>query len=178
MKKVPGAAQLEHRAVDREQDDVGRGDVERHAEDALERHVERPDQPIDAVAAVREDAEADVVEDRTEQRVEQERGGGDRQDPADGAACRFEHQHDRERCRATRSIGGRLGGAVDEAGEISERPAERDDREADQQPVDRRNRRSPASAGLSAVALAKVEPGEAGNSRNVRTSATSRKLTR
>ena len=57
-----GAGVLEHRAVDREQDDVGRGDVERHAEDALERHVERADQPLDAVAAVREQRQADPIE--------------------------------------------------------------------------------------------------------------------
>ena len=41
---------LEHRAVDREQHDVGRGDVERHPEQPLGAHVEVGDDAVDVVA--------------------------------------------------------------------------------------------------------------------------------
>ena len=39
-------------------------DVERHAEDALERHVERADEPRDRVAAVGDELQADPIEQR------------------------------------------------------------------------------------------------------------------
>ena len=42
-KNVPAPDRFQDGPVDREEDDVGRRDVERHAEDALERHVERAD---------------------------------------------------------------------------------------------------------------------------------------
>ena len=58
-----GAGMLEHGAEDREQDDVGGRHIQRHAEHALERHVERADEPVEPVAAVRERAEADQVEE-------------------------------------------------------------------------------------------------------------------
>ena len=56
---------LEDGAVDGEEHDVGRGDVERNSEDPLERHVDRADEPGDAVAAMRDEIEADAVEQRS-----------------------------------------------------------------------------------------------------------------
>ena len=67
-----GARRFEHRAVDREQDDVGGRDVERHAEDPFERHVERADQPIERIAAMREQRQADAIEPRPGHRVAEE----------------------------------------------------------------------------------------------------------
>ena len=161
------AAQLEHRAVDREQDDVGRGDVERHAEDALERHVERADQPIDAVAAVRENPQPDVVEHRPEPRVEQERR---RPSPAGssrrrGASLRAPGRS--RRCPAS----GRWWTARPRGRRTWQKSASGQPNATsvsdDQQPVERGN----------AAPLFRVGA-RAGNSRNVRISASSRKLTR
>ena len=67
-----GAARVQQRTVDREEDDVGGGDVERHSENALERHVERADQSRRTVATMCDQVEADPVEQRAGPRVQQE----------------------------------------------------------------------------------------------------------
>ena len=55
---------LQYRAEDREQDDVGRGDIEGDAEDAFERHVERAHQPREIVAAVSKQPQPNELEQR------------------------------------------------------------------------------------------------------------------
>ena len=141
------AGLLEHRAVDREEDDVGRRDVERHAEHAFERHVERADQTIDRIAAMREQWKADAIEPGPDQRVDEEDGRRHGQDPADGAARGFEHQDDGQ-CAEHDVDGERIGGAIDEALEIDERPGERGDSRTCEDPVERADsRRSRPSSG-------------------------------
>ena len=85
-----GARVLEHGAVQREQDDVGGGDVERDAEQALEAHVRLPDEPLDPVALV---GDAERVRDQPAQvRVREEGEADRRQDPPDRAARRLQHE--------------------------------------------------------------------------------------
>ena len=59
QEKAPRAGKLQHSPVDREQHDVGGGDIERHAEDALQRHVERSDQPVERIAPMGKQTKAD-----------------------------------------------------------------------------------------------------------------------
>jgi hypothetical protein len=77
--EAAGAAVFEDGAIDGEQDDVGRGDVERYAEDPLERHVQRADETADRIAAMRDQIQADAIEQRTVVPVgeKQERGDGE-----------------------------------------------------------------------------------------------------
>ena len=96
-KNLPGARCAEDRAVDGEQDDVARRHVERHAEDALERHVDRADDAREVVAAMRDHAEADEIEQRPVEGVEDEAGRGERQHPSRRAARRLEHEQDADR---------------------------------------------------------------------------------
>ena len=96
--ELPGARSLEHRAVQAEQDDVRDRDVERHAVDALERHVEIADEARQVVAAMRDAGEADRREPRARHRVREKRRRGHRQNPAGRAPRGFEHD---ERSRAT-----------------------------------------------------------------------------
>jgi hypothetical protein len=92
-----GTAELEHRAVDREQHDVGGGDVERHAEEALEPHVALADDAVEAVALV---LYAERLRDQAaEVRVGDEREHDLGQDPADRAAGRLEHEEHRHDAR-------------------------------------------------------------------------------
>ena len=95
-KNVPGARSLEHGAVEAEQHDVGDGDVERHAVDALERHVEIADQPRQVVAAMGDAGEADRRQPRSGDRVGEKHARRDRQNPAGRPARGFEHDDDRE----------------------------------------------------------------------------------
>ena len=68
-----------------------------------ERDVERADQPIDRIAAVREQRKADAIEPGTDQRVDEEAPAVDRQDPADAASRRFEHEEDGQPTPSTTS---------------------------------------------------------------------------
>ena len=90
--EAAGAGALEDRTVDREQDDVGRGDIERHAEDALERHVERADETVELVAAMGDERQTDAIEGRPSPAVEDEANRRRRQDPANRSACGLEHE--------------------------------------------------------------------------------------
>ena len=133
---MPAPEYSQDRAVDREQDDVGGGDVERHAEHAFERHVERADQPLEVVAAMRQQIEPDAIEQRPGERVGDEHGRRHGQHQPDGAARGLED--DRERGRAADHIERRrVGRAIDELREVGERPAQRHQRRGDQRPVQR-----------------------------------------
>ena len=88
-----GARVLEHRAVDREQHDVGRGDVERDAEHPLQAHVALADDAVDAVALVGEPER--VGDQPAEVGVGDEREHDRGQHPADRAARRLEDQQHR-----------------------------------------------------------------------------------
>jgi len=115
--KFSGAGRTEDRTVNREQDDVARRHVERYAENPFERHVDRADDAREVVAAMGNDAEADQIEQRSVERVEDEERGRDRQHPSRRAARRFEHQQDAD--RAERHVARcRIGGAVDEVVKI------------------------------------------------------------
>ena len=69
--ELPGARGGENGPVDGEQDDVGGRHLERHAEDALERHVGGADDARDVVAAVRHHPEPDQLEQRPVERVDE-----------------------------------------------------------------------------------------------------------
>ena len=131
-KKRPAPGVLEHRPVEREQDDVGGGDVERDAEDPLQAHVGLADDPRHAVAGVR-----DVPAHRqlaAEVGIEQEGDHHRGQDPADRAARRLQHEQDRGDAEGDVEVVG-LRGAAHELVERHERVAERDHRAEGQQPV-------------------------------------------
>ena len=66
----------------------------------FERHVERADQPVEAVAAVREQRQADAIEHAARVRVDEEGDGRHRQDPSDRAARRLEHEQNGDARRA------------------------------------------------------------------------------
>jgi len=133
-----GTARVQQRTVDREQDDVGCGDVERHAEDSFERHVERADQSCRTVSAMRDQVEPDPVQQRAGPRVQQECERGCRQHPPDRAAGRFEHEPDGDGSE-NQIDGGRLGRAIDELPEIDQGPDESDRRESDENPIGERH---------------------------------------
>ena len=110
--ELAGAGVLEHGAVDREQDDVGRRDVERDAEDALGAHDERRRQPRQVVAAVAD--EPAVRDEVAVHGVGDEQHAHDRQDRPDGPPGRDEDQRDEqhpaddvddERREAARDVG-------------------------------------------------------------------------
>ena len=166
MKNVPAPDVFEDRAVNREEHDVGRGDVERHAEDALERHVERADR---ADRCRSRGARAIARPMRSKQgpveRVDEEAGGGDRQDPADRAAGRLEHEENRGRAEDDVDRR-RIGGAIDERLEV-ERSATR-----------ARPRRAAISTQSSARTRAQVAAAARETAGKSATSAISRKLTR
>ena len=93
-KNWPGAGVLEHGAVDREQDDVGRRDVERDAEDPLRAHDEGGREPRQVVAAVAD--EPAVRDEVAVHRVGDEQHAHHRQDRPDGAPGRDQHQRDEQ----------------------------------------------------------------------------------
>ena len=129
------AGVLEHRAVQREQDDVGRRDVERDAEYPLEPHERLPDQAVEAVALV---GDAERVRDQpAEVGVREEPDADRRQDPPDRAAGGLEHEHHRdhagedvERLRVRR--------APEQLVRCHDGVAGRDQREDPERPVQRR----------------------------------------
>ncbi len=92
MKKRPGAGGLQDGAEDGEQDDQRRRDVDRRAEDAVQRHVELGDQVGQRIALVRPGRRQVVAP----QRVGEEHHRQHRHDPAGGAARRLEHQQDQD----------------------------------------------------------------------------------
>ena len=151
--ELTGARVLQDGAVDCEQHDVGCGDVQGDAEDSLQRHVERADDPDDRVAAMRDQAQTDEVEERPEVPIDQESEGRRRQNPTDGAARRFEHEADRDDPEGDIEPG-RRGGAVDELPEVDDRPGQRDHGGAQQQPVD------DADAGSRRARTRKQEEGQ------------------
>ena len=69
-----------------------RGHIERHAEDAFERHVQRADDAAEVIAAMGNQTEADELEQRPVIGVRDEPERGTRQDPARGAPRRFEDE--------------------------------------------------------------------------------------
>ena len=88
---------LEHGAVDGEQHDVGGRDLEGHAEDPVQRHVQRAHQAVGVVAAVADGAQPDEVEQRADVRIDDEERGGRGEDPSRGAPRRLEDEQDRRR---------------------------------------------------------------------------------
>ncbi len=136
--EATGARLFEHGAIDAEQHDVGSRDIERHAEYSLERHVERADDAIRSVSAMRQRPETDGCQRRPEKAVGEKQRGRRRQNPTDRPSRRFEHQEngeptqheiDDERCCR----------AIHELFEVDEGPGERDDCGAGKQPVDGRD---------------------------------------
>ena len=129
-----GAGELEHGAVDREQHDVGRGDVERDPEDALQAHVALADDAVDPVALV---ADLQRVGDQpAEEGVEQEGDADRRQRPARRAACGLEHDDDRAGAEDDVERR-RLRGAADELVAGHDGVADRGDGERADDPVAR-----------------------------------------
>ncbi len=93
QEELAGARVLQERAVDREQDDERRRDVDRGAEDAFERLVQESRQARDVVAAVRPLA----GQPRSDECVGEEQRDHEQHDPARRAAHRLEHeQHERD----------------------------------------------------------------------------------
>ena len=88
--ELAGARVLQEGAVDREQDDQRRGDVDGDAEDALERHVQDADQAADLVALVRPRRR----QVRAGERVGDEAERDHRHDPAARPAHRLEDEDD------------------------------------------------------------------------------------
>ena len=84
---------LQERAVDREQDDERRRDVDRGAEDPLERLVQEAREARHVVAAVRPLAR----QPRSEESVGEEERDHEQHDPAGRAPHRLEHEHDERR---------------------------------------------------------------------------------
>ena len=87
--ELAGARVLQERAVDGEQDDQRRGNGDRRAVDALERHVHVADEPRQLVALVGPRRRQEGAEEGVEQEAERDH----RHDPAGGAAHRLEDQH-------------------------------------------------------------------------------------
>jgi hypothetical protein len=84
---------------------------------------------------VRKNGQADAVERGARPGVEEKEDGGDRQNPPDRAAGRFEHEENRG--RPEHEIDRRrLGGAVDQRTEVEDGPRERDHRGAREHPVE------------------------------------------
>ena len=88
--ELAGAGLLQERAVDREQDDQRRRDVDRDAEDALQRDEQMPDQPRQVVAAMGPGRR----QMRAEHRIGDEQQRHHRHDRPGGAPRRFQQQHD------------------------------------------------------------------------------------
>ena len=98
-----------------EQDDQARGDVDRGAEDPLQRHVEVGDEVLERVAAVRPRRRQVVAEDRVEQEHDRDAG----HDAAGGAPRALQQQDDED--DADQVVGrGRHGGAIAEIGALRE----------------------------------------------------------
>ena len=125
-----GAGRGEHRAVDREQDDVGGGHLHRHAEHALGAHDVVPDEARPAEGRRRERA----GEVRAEGGVGEEADHHERHHQADRAPRRLQHQHDRERAHHHVEVGGHHG-AAEERVPVRHDVGERHDRHHGEQPV-------------------------------------------
>ena len=91
---------IQDRAENREERDVGGRDVERHAEDPLQRHVERADDARGVVAAVGDESQADEIEHGTVERIGHEGRRRHGQDRARRAARRLQHEGDQRAPRA------------------------------------------------------------------------------
>ena len=133
-----GAGGFEHRAVQAEQDDVRDRDVERHAVNPLERHVQVADEPRQVVAAMRDRAEADRAQPRSRQRVSDESHGDDRKNPPGRAPRGFEDHRDRED-PGEHVAAGRARRAVQKRLAVGERPPQSQQRRDDPRGVDQRS---------------------------------------
>ena len=95
---------------------------------------------------MREDFETNRLQERAVVTVEQEGDGGDRQEPADRAAGRLEHQQRGH--RAEQDVEPARGrGAVDELVEVDDWPGQDQHRDGGQRPVDRRHPGAPGGDG-------------------------------
>jgi hypothetical protein len=119
--EAAGAAVLEDRTEDREQDDVRGGDVQRHAEHALERHVDGADDARRRVAAVGDQRQPDRIEERAVVRVDEKDHRDEWQHPSGGAPRCFEDGEDRHDPHREIDRGWRRR-AVDEGLDVRERP--------------------------------------------------------
>ena len=128
---------LEDGAVDREEDDVGRGHIEGNTEDPLEGHVDRADEPGDAVTAMRDEIQADAIEQRSGHGIDEEQQRGNRKHPSCRAPCRFE---DDEKCDAPRRDVDDVWRcrAIDKGVDVAERPCERGHYQHDPESVPQR----------------------------------------
>ena len=106
--ELAGAGMLQERAVDREQDDQRGRDVDRNAENALERDEQMADELADVEAAMRPGRR----QIGTGKRIGDEQERDDRNDPAGGAPRRLEQEddedhaeHDVEAGRHGRAVG-------------------------------------------------------------------------
>ena len=87
-----GAGMLQERAIDREQDDQRRRDVDGDAENAFQRNEEMTDQARQVVAAMGPGRR----QMRAQHRIGDEEQRDDGHDPAGGASRRLQHQHDED----------------------------------------------------------------------------------
>ena len=117
--ELAGAGLLQERAIDREQDDQRRRDVDRDAENAFQGDEEVADQPRQVVAAMGPGRR----QMRTEHRIGDEQHRHDRHDQPGGAPRRLQQQHDEDDADDDVPAVGR-GGAV---GEIVAAPQRIDD---------------------------------------------------
>jgi hypothetical protein len=128
--ELSGARELQERAVDREQDDQRRRDVDGDAEDPLERHVHHADQAREVVALVRPRR----GQERPGERVGDEGERDRRHDPAARAPHRLEDErHEREPERDVPAVGRRV--AVGEVVAALDRIDDDRDRERGADPV-------------------------------------------
>ena len=124
------AGELQERAVNGEQDDERGGDVHRHAEDPLQRHVHVADEPRDVVAAVR----PRLAQVRAEHRVGDKQHADERHDPARAAARRLQHQQRQDHAEHHVQVG-RDGAAVGEIVAADETVADDEERQRHRDPV-------------------------------------------
>ncbi|MCX7147303.1 MAG: hypothetical protein NT042_14170 [Sulfuritalea sp.] len=140
---------LQECAVDGEQDDQRRRDVDRRAEDAFERHEHVPDQALQVVAAVR----PWCWQMRAEQGIGDEAEHDGRHHPARCTPRGFEHQHDQRHAQyQVPAIG--CGGAVGEVVAAGEQVGDDADAEQRRRPV------PPAGAVAKALRHGKQQEGQ------------------
>jgi hypothetical protein len=140
-KEPPCPAPVEYRAIDGEEDDEGRRDIQRRGEYTLEGQEVLPDDAVHREAAVLEHfrdqpAGADIAIDE-----ENERDG--RQDPANRAARRLEHQQD-QREAEDQFLGGRPHGARLVLLDVQRQVDRRVERDGGEDPVSRLQARQEA----------------------------------
>ncbi|GBD28777.1 hypothetical protein HRbin31_00798 [bacterium HR31] len=129
---LAGARLLQEGAVDGEQNDEARGDVQGDAENPLQPHVQVPDDPVEVVAPVRPGLREQVAHER----VAHKGHGEEHERPAGGASGGLQHRQDGEDSEHdVVRVGHHL--AVHEPLEVPEYPAQAEDRGQHEQDIHR-----------------------------------------